>query len=186
MAAEQFFSTGKLHDLGFDDRDISRAVAERRLIRLRRGRFSTPDAPADVAAAVRAGGALSCVSALQAHGAWVLKPEQPHVRVARGVAVGAGVRLHWSDERELTDSPLDGPETAFALAVQCQPFRAAVVAADSVVNRKILELPLVKALLLSTAPGDGCWSLSTRAANPASRHSPVSPCGVGGSGCAPR
>jgi len=153
MAPEQFFSTARLHDLGLDDRDIARAVAERRLIRLRRGRFSTPDAPTDVAAAVRAGGALSCVSALQAHGAWVLKPEQPHVRVARGVAVGAGVRLHWSDERKLADSPLDDPETSLALAVQCQPFRAAVVAADSVVNRKILELPTVEALLRRTAPG---------------------------------
>ncbi len=153
MTEQRFFTTAQLKEIGVGDRAIARAVSEGRLVRLRRGRFATPDAPPAVCAAVRAGGSLSCVSALQAHGAWVLAPERPHVRISRGVAQGGGVEAHWSDQRNLTDAPLDPPETALALAAVCLPFRSAVVTADSLANRGILPLNTIDRVLRKTASG---------------------------------
>lgn len=149
----RFVTTAQLNASGVDHRGISTAVREGTLLRLRRGRYCTPDAPRDLVDAVRVGGALSCVSALRHHGAWVIERDELHVRVARGVDAGTGATVHWSDERHLTHEPLDDPETALALAIGCLPFRSAVVVADSVANRRILPVRTVEAVCLRTPRG---------------------------------
>jgi very-short-patch-repair endonuclease len=132
----RFFSTAQLRDLGLDDRRIAAAIRDGRLVRLRRGRYCEPDAPADVMAAVRVGGALSCVSALRHHGAWVLERDELHVRVARGVAVSTGAVVHWRDERRA-----------------CLPLRSAIVVADSVANKRIIPLAVIETICMRTAKG---------------------------------
>jgi very-short-patch-repair endonuclease len=104
-------------------------------------------------AAVRVGGALSCVSALRHHGAWVLERDELHVRVARGVAVSTGAVVHWRDERRVTDTPLDSPETAFELGLACLPLRSAIVVADSVANKRIIPLAVIETICMRTAKG---------------------------------
>lgn len=56
---------------GYDLADIRKGVADGELTRLRDGWFAIRTHDADVATAVKAGGALSCVSALRWHGLWV-------------------------------------------------------------------------------------------------------------------
>lgn len=90
--------------------------------------------------AVRAGGRLSCVSALAAQGAWTLPDPLVHVRVARGVAVRrlSGVRLHWDDEGLGDGCPIDDPLSALRTAIGCQDRRSAVVLLDSALNRGLV------------------------------------------------
>ncbi|MBN9141303.1 MAG: type IV toxin-antitoxin system AbiEi family antitoxin domain-containing protein [Micrococcales bacterium] len=148
-----FFTTAQLNEHGIGHRGIAAAVRAGTLLRLRRGRYCTPDAPHELAAAVRVGGALSCVSALRHHGVWVLERDELHVRVARGVAAGAGATVHWCDQQRLTHAPLDDPETALGVAIGCLPFRSAVVVADSLANRRILPVQTVEAVCMRTPRG---------------------------------
>jgi very-short-patch-repair endonuclease len=77
-----------------------------------------------------------------------------HVRIARGVDAKAGptIRVHWSDESGW-QHPLDSPSIALATAIRCQPLRHAVVAADSVANRRLLRFDEIESACRSTARG---------------------------------
>jgi very-short-patch-repair endonuclease len=127
-----------LRALGVSRSGLDRALRAGTLRRIRRGWFATPAAHPDIVRAVRAGGALSCVSALRLRGAWVLDREL-HVRVARGDAVvrAPGVRLHWTDRR-VGSTVIDDPVTALGFAVGCVPLREAVAVTDSVANGRLV------------------------------------------------
>ena len=56
---------------GYDDRMIRNAVRNGSLIRLRSGWFALPSADQRAMAAVRDGGVLTCVGALEFHGLWI-------------------------------------------------------------------------------------------------------------------
>jgi very-short-patch-repair endonuclease len=149
-----------LGQLGLSDRKVADALKDGRLIRIRRGRYATPATHPDVAAAVRAGGRLTCVSALRLYGTWLLPEAQLHVRVARGVdAVRAPrIRVHWSDERGW-GHPLDSPAVALATALRCAPQRQAVVAVDSVANKRLLTLAEIETACAMTARGRAVFRL---------------------------
>jgi hypothetical protein len=103
-------STATLRRVGLTEGLVRRLVAERQLLRVRRGHFATPDAPRDVVSAVRLGGRLTSFSALRVHMVW-----QPpcdtrlHVVVARNAhdlrdpdtgepfRPRPDVALHWLD-----------------------------------------------------------------------------------------
>lgn len=65
----------------FPRRDVDRAVAAGRLVRVARGWYGLPGGDAVVATALRAGGRLGCLSAARVHGLWV--PPDPDVHVVR-------------------------------------------------------------------------------------------------------
>ncbi|QEO10576.1 DUF559 domain-containing protein [Protaetiibacter larvae] len=148
---QHILDTATLRAHGFTSRAIAQALAEHRLVKLRRGKYARPDAPPELLAAARAGGRLSCVSALAHHGAWTLE-HTLHVRIARGVAAaGRGVHIHWTDERGFGD--VDDPETALGIAISCLTFREAVVVVDSLGNRGILPWATVEAVCRRTPRG---------------------------------
>jgi very-short-patch-repair endonuclease len=97
---------------------------------------------------------LTCVSALHVYGTWVTDDSLVHVRIARGVdaTLSPAIRVHWSDERGW-QHPLDSPSIALATAIRCQPLRHAVVATDSVANRRLLRLDEIEAVCRSTPRG---------------------------------
>ncbi len=96
--------------LGFTDRDIKGALEKRRIFRVRQGWYSVPDAPEAAIRAVRVGGRLTSISALESYGLRV--PRQAHVHIAvketasrlrhpdecrRCLAGRDPVRVHWVD-----------------------------------------------------------------------------------------
>lgn len=100
---------------GAQDHDLTRAVRERSVTRARQGWYTTVDASEPRVRAVRVGGRLTGISAIQDWGGWVLGDHPLHVSVASNAArlrnqwnrrkpIGArrGVRLHW-DEPESVD-----------------------------------------------------------------------------------
>lgn len=68
--------------LGLTDRDIQRALRARRIFRVRHGWYSVPDAPEVAIRAVRVGGRLTGVSALETYGLRVPRRERSVVAVA--------------------------------------------------------------------------------------------------------
>lgn len=149
------YSARQLRDGGLTKRQVARHLANGRLTRLRRGVYAEEDADPVVTAAVRAGGRLTCVSALALRGAWTMPSPDIHVRVASGVSVvrRPGQRLHWTHERLDDTRWIDDSLTSLALAVECLDLRAAVVLIDSVVNRRILDPDAVVQLLFATPRG---------------------------------
>lgn len=103
--------------LGYGDRHIRFELGQRRIFRVRHGWYSVPDAPEPAVLAVRIGGRLTGVSALESYGLRV--PRRPKLHVA--VPVGAcrlrkpedrfhrlesrdPVRVHWVDRRRAGES----------------------------------------------------------------------------------
>ena len=97
---------------GYRDADIRRSLATRRIFRVRQGWYSVPSAPEPAIRAVRVGGRLTGVSALETYGLRV--PLRDHVDVAvpenacrlrrpgqrrEALRPSDGIRVHWSDSR---------------------------------------------------------------------------------------
>ncbi|MFX4273841.1 hypothetical protein ACQBAR_03075 [Propionibacteriaceae bacterium Y1685] len=74
--------------------ELDQAVHLGQLSRLRHGWYATPTASATVAAAVRAGGRLGCLSALAFHGLWVPPCPQLHVIFRRYDPINTSLEAH--------------------------------------------------------------------------------------------
>lgn len=141
------------------DRGISRDRLERHaraghIERVRRGWYATDDAHPDVVAAVRAGGALTCASALSALGVWTMPDPRLHVRISRGAhrrGVGSE-RIHWSDA-PISGFPMDSPSDSLRVMTGCADLRSAVVAADSILNARLLTVDEVHGICATTPRG---------------------------------
>lgn len=78
------YSRAQLLSRNETDASIRRRLRNGSLTTLRPGWFARPDADPDVVAAVRRGGAMSCVSALRRYGFWVAPGyDSLHVRASR-------------------------------------------------------------------------------------------------------
>ncbi len=116
--ADYFLRRRDLLAAGFDDNAIRAALAARRIFRVRQGWYSVPDAPPAAVQAVRVGGRLTSVSALESYGIRVPRREAIQVAVVRTacrlrsatdrtrrLARSEGVRVHWTDRRGEGESP---------------------------------------------------------------------------------
>jgi hypothetical protein len=96
-------TTGELQAHGFTAEIIAAFVAHRQVIRIRRGWYTTPDVDPAVIAAIRVGGRLGCISALEHHGVMLPLSTELHVSVDAGSSrlrlPSEGVVLHWSRRR---------------------------------------------------------------------------------------
>ena len=123
--------------------ELEAAVEHGAVLRLARGVYALPDAPAAVRAAAALRGVVSHTSAAQ-H--WSLDlvavPERPHVTVARnrsGLDGGAAVHLHWADLR--ASDVQSGATSPLRTVVDCSrtlPFTQALAVADSALRRGLL------------------------------------------------
>ena len=136
---------------GFSPRQITSEVKSGRLIRPRRDRYLPAGSPPDLVAAVRAGGKVTCTSALAAAGIWVQDASRVHVHLHRGssrvrdplsgkpVVASAPLRnftLHWKPlvaPNDATSASI-GIIDAMIHAVVCQPPDFAVASLDSAVR----------------------------------------------------
>jgi very-short-patch-repair endonuclease len=107
-----FLRRRDLLPLDYTDAQIRISLASHRIFRVRHGWYSVPDAPEAAVRAVRVGGRLTSVSALETYGLPV--PHRPALHIAvpatasrlrtaddrrRRLDPGDGVRVHWVDRR---------------------------------------------------------------------------------------
>lgn len=136
-------SLQELRAAGLTRRDITRAIADGGLVRLRNGRYARPDLPGRVLKAGAAGGRLDCVSLLHLLGAFVRDTGGIHLQFdphsSRHPPRDAGTVAHWrrscGERADLVVNVVD----ALAQAVQCQSPRDAVATVDSALHLRLID-----------------------------------------------
>ncbi|MGU3293554.1 type IV toxin-antitoxin system AbiEi family antitoxin domain-containing protein [Williamsia sp. M5A3_1d] len=129
------FSTAQLKQRGATDSQIRRAVAAGDLVRLRPGWYARRTADPTVAAAVRSGGVLGCVTALQHHGVWIAPGhDQIHVRRSKGLRAATTTGCRGIGAPPPTATALDPPAYALGCAVRCMSAENWIAACDSVLQ----------------------------------------------------
>jgi very-short-patch-repair endonuclease len=136
---------------------LAAALASGALVRVRRDRYMRGDALRAARDAVRIGGRLTCLSALQLFGVFVFSNSVTHVHIVRGMSrmrsakTKAGAleprrkrpqRLHWLPlvrPHEATDAQV-GIVDALVPGVLCQEPRHAIATIDSALNKGLIEL----------------------------------------------
>ncbi len=126
-----------LRATGATGRQITDAVRDGRLLRLRRDRYLAAGAHPTVCAAVRWGGRVDCVSVLQLFGVFVRETGSLHVQMAPDASRvprpddAAQVIRHWRTSRAAADATLAPLDEALLAAVRCQRPRDAIATLDS-------------------------------------------------------
>ncbi|WP_344067984.1 type IV toxin-antitoxin system AbiEi family antitoxin domain-containing protein [Microbacterium sediminicola] len=150
-----FLTRAELIADGMSRHSVEEAVRSGELIRARRDRYVTPDAPEPIVQAVRVGGQLTCLSLLELHGVYVLKNTRLHVHMKANASRmrspdSRWVRLadrstrapvlHWTPRALRVGQEMCAPLTvALAHSVLCQGPRAAVASIDSALHRGIVD-----------------------------------------------
>ncbi|MFV0534672.1 MAG: DUF559 domain-containing protein [Cumulibacter sp.] len=147
--------TSLLHHSGLTSNDIRRAVAAGTLTRLRHGWYAASDHNEKVASAVRAGGVLSCVSALELHGIWVPEDRRNHVRLTHhgnhrrgGMSTGVGAvqcGRHLGALRPARG--FDSLLTALSAAASCVSDEELVAVIDSILHHRKCTLTEIREAL---------------------------------------
>lgn len=133
---------------GMSIRQLSAAVDDGRLIRVRRGWYASSDAPGDVIQAVRVGGSLTASSATRLAGVWTPPDTRLHVAVARNASrlraphnsalplsrQGDAVCIHPLAEMGIVHDPVQTTAMALAHAAECQTEEMALTVIDSALN----------------------------------------------------
>lgn len=129
-------TTAQLTALGWTKAARDSALARSVLERLRPGWYALPGANASVAAAVRAGGCLSCASALRARGAWVpASLGRGHVRRSRHHGDRTSRRGCAPRGRApAMRAAVDDVDVAFRCLLRCGGPEELVVVADSLLH----------------------------------------------------
>lgn len=133
---------------------LGRAVHAGQVQRVRRAWYAMPDADEHVVRAVRVGGALSCITALERAGIWVRSEPTVHVAIpANGGRLRSaadtqvvflddpsGVSLHWTTAPGVTVRSVATIVDSLAHAALCQPEELALVAIDCALNKKLVSM----------------------------------------------
>ncbi|CAM3754346.1 type IV toxin-antitoxin system AbiEi family antitoxin domain-containing protein [Smaragdicoccus niigatensis] len=107
--------------------------------RPRRGWYASPNANARVLRAVKAGGVVSCVSVLRLHGVWVSDTEL-HIRYAARALRPTGRNCQPYRRRPREEGSIDTLDVALACAVNCLDPEQVVVALDSALNKRLIQM----------------------------------------------
>ncbi|GAB19853.1 hypothetical protein GOEFS_096_00300 [Gordonia effusa NBRC 100432] len=131
--------------------EIFDAAVSGSIDRLRHGWYATPNSDAAVVSAVRAGGVLSCVSALKHHGVWVAPGyDDVHVRKSR-YAEEVGIRCcHAFGRVPPTPHAVDSLAVAFACAARCMTEEHWIAAVDSALNLGMTSVSRLEAAWQNT------------------------------------
>lgn len=158
-SAHGVVSAAQLITAGWSRPEIRKATDLLHLTRLRPGWYAGPDADQAVGAAVKAGGHLSCVSALARHGLWVPPDDHlVHTRLTDHIgqqAAPAGVRFcraYGPDRFRPARDAVDPLGPALLTAARCATPELFVAILDSATHRRGFDADDLR-LLLSGAPG---------------------------------
>lgn len=129
---------------GWSKSAVRRALKTGDLSRLRRGWYALPDADPQVVRAVKAGGVMTCVSALRFHGVWVRDTQETHLSYSefgdRRRRIRPGCRRCCPPgQRSAPVLAVDSPEQALAAAAGCLDAEDLVVVMDSLLNLGLMD-----------------------------------------------
>jgi len=147
--------TRALLEAGWGRRAVDRTVSSGALVRVRTGWVATANADANLVAAARTGGVLTCISQARRLGLWVLEDQGMHVAArAHAGHIGAVMAtLHWS--RPLLprhpDLLADPIENVLGLVATCQSFESAFAVWESALNQGLVDLQALRRLKLPPA-----------------------------------
>lgn len=159
-----FLRRRELLALGYTDAAIQRALRERRIFRVRQGWYSIPSAPEAGVLAVRVGGRLTGISALEDLGLRV--PRQPRLFVAvkptasrlrratdrrTRLLADDAVRVHWTESGR-GGTPWRVSVSDALLAILCTEARDVAVACCSAALRHRKITPPALAAVFDRAP----------------------------------
>ncbi|MFS0867843.1 hypothetical protein AB3M83_11005 [Microbacterium sp. 179-B 1A2 NHS] len=132
-----------LRDRGFRRRDLDRAIASGRLLRLRPNRYVTAGVTGDQLTAIGLGARLDCVSLLRALGVFVLGDDRLHVQLEPHAShrgpTPAGVVRHWRPSGLEPATAATDVVSALAQATRCQDPRAAIATLDSAWHAGVVD-----------------------------------------------
>lgn len=139
-------SSRQLAAHGVSARQLHAAVANGRILRLRRGTYACPHLDAATVRAAELGGAPTCVSVLAEACVWAgpwQGPRPPlHVQVPptrSGTSGGTGLRLHWEHPRFGMSAPWRvTPAQALWQAILCLDEENAIAAMESAIHEGFL------------------------------------------------
>lgn len=142
------FTRAQLAELGIDDATLRRETRAGNLVRLRPGWYAARGADERVVAAVRAGGALSCVSALAWYGLWVPPgyAARTHLRRSRAMSTRAE-SCDPAGPRLPIRQPVDPIGVALGAALRCMTDEDWIAVCDSYLNSHRISVPDVQAEL---------------------------------------
>ncbi len=157
--------------LGYSDRQLRAALAARRVFRVRHGWYSVPSAPEAAVRAVRVGGRLTGVSALESYGLRVPRREQLHVAVPRRACrlrspsdrrrrLGApdGVRVHWLDPLAVPASSWRvSVDEALRVVIAEEPRDVAVACASAALHHRTTTLARLRAVFAASPARTRGW-----------------------------
>lgn len=135
-------TTQQLLRSGHTPHDLTNAVREGTLRRLRQGRYATAEATPAQRIAVSVGGRLACVSAAASYGLWSGDDPRVHVAVARnaarlGVATSM-VRLHWQKISPSSECWRVSLEDCLRAVVRCCDAETAVATLDTALGKRLV------------------------------------------------
>ena len=144
---------------GMSIRQISDAVDDARMIRVRRGWYASPDAPQPVVRAVRVGGSLTSFSATSLTDIWTPPDTQLHVAVPRNASRLRSphdgsrpldrdrdrVCIHPLATAGVIHEPVQTIAQALAHAAVCQSGEMALTVIDSALNLGFVSEPELRA-----------------------------------------
>jgi very-short-patch-repair endonuclease len=141
-------ATRELHAAGLTRSRIAAGVRSGRLIRARQGWYMAPGIHPQLVQAVRVGGRLSCRTALDLLGIWVIGDSRIHVVVdgnacqlrsprdaQRRIADRDAAVIHWRDSRETSRLMVD-PVSALEDLCSCAVPAHVVASADSLLHQR--------------------------------------------------
>ncbi|TFB52476.1 endonuclease domain-containing protein [Cryobacterium tagatosivorans] len=136
----------QLRGLGYSDRDIQRAVEQRRLSPIRRRWLAHPGADSRATRAVALGGRLAAASALASHGIWVTRPTGLWIASPPDAShlepTAPGERRLWVRDRfpEVADRQWRvSPRDAVAQFARIGGESDVVASIDSALNKRLLS-----------------------------------------------
>lgn len=147
--------TAQLMSCGLTPAAIRTAVRSGVLCAVRRGWYATPDADPTVLRAVRAGGVLSCLSALRMHGYWTPPSAVVHLRRTehgryRTAAARPAPDVHDCSLRPADSRPsgsVDGSLTALRFLPGCVSDEELIAVIDSMLNQRRVAMSDIRAAL---------------------------------------
>lgn len=137
-------SNSALHACGYAKSDVRKAIRLGVLKPLRRGWYHLASPDSSVVRAVRAGGVLSCVSALAFRGVWTPPESDLHIGLSEFGEVTQRRRpgVRWCSPPGQRPAPVlavDTVELALAAASRCVSTETMLVLLDSAVNLRLVD-----------------------------------------------
>lgn len=142
--------TADLYELGASNYQLAALAAAGRLIRPRRGWVSLPGISAERLLALQHSAVVSCVSAAELLGLWVLEPRGIHL-AARARSRGCTdkvARLHYGRPVVQRDPAaiIDPIENVLGYVATCLSYREARIVWESALNKKLVRLDQLRQL----------------------------------------